>query len=92
MKYESRFHEYLHNNLPGSEYDQLPELLGCSAHRRTSLMKRPQDADHTETLIFARLLGKSVVFLMDGYQLGVRGLTEAEKEFHRELEQHPVRA
>ena len=86
-EYYSLFHEYLRKNLPSEQYDYLPHLIGCSAHRRTTLIKHPEVAKHDEMLFFARLLKKPVLVLMKELNLGTKGVTEREKELHRRIDQ-----
>ena len=84
-QYHSGFHEYLKKNLSSEQYDILPHMLGCSPHRRTSLIKQPEVARHDEVLFFSRLLKKPVLELMKEFGLGTEGLTDREKELHRHI-------
>lgn len=93
LPYHSKFHEFLSQTISDAKAQQLPDLMGCSPHRRTSILKRPEVASHDEVLFFSKLLGQPVAFLLETYRLGESGLTEREKKLHlriREYQAEPV--
>lgn len=85
IKYYSSFHEYLYKNLNSEQVELLPDRLGCSPHRRTTIMKRPEVARHDEVLFFSHLLKRSVPDLLDTYGLGAQGMSEREIRLHRRI-------
>ena len=87
VDYHSDFHKLVCTTVSDEKVKLLPNLIGCSPHRRTSIFKRPKIARHDEVLFFSRLLKKPVLVLMNEYGLGTQGVTQREKDLHRHIDQ-----
>lgn len=80
MQFQSSLDEYIQLNYTAADLqpllDRLKSLLG-SPHRRTTLLKSPEKANHVELLQIAQVLNVEPALLL-GMGVGKKGMHEIE--------------